>query len=57
MMEKLTLDLETLAVETFEPLDPRLETRGTVAAAEMTVPPYCFTFTCGDSRIRACLEG
>jgi hypothetical protein len=57
MMKKLTLDLEALDVESFEPLDARDQARGTVAGAEvMTVPPYCFTFTCGDSRIRPCLE-
>jgi len=55
-MKKLTLDLEALDVERFEPSDARHQ-RGTVAGAEgvMTVPPYCFTFTCGDSQIRACL--
>ena len=58
-MEKLTLDLEALGVESFEPSDAGRQPRGTVAGAEgvMTVPPYCFTFTCGDSRIRPCLEG
>ena len=56
-MKKLTLDLEALAVESFEFSDPRRQARGTVAGAEgvMTVPPYCFTFTCGDSMIRPCL--
>ena len=58
-MRKLTLDLEVLDVEMFELADPREQARGTVAGAEgvMTVPPYCITFTCGDSRIRPCLEG
>jgi hypothetical protein len=55
-MKKLTLDVEALEVESFEAADTRLS-RGTVMAAEaMTVPPYCFTFTCGDSRVRPCLE-
>ena len=57
-MKKLTLDLEALDVESFEPSEARQQPRGTVAGAEgvMTVPPYCFTFTCGDSRVRPCLE-
>ena len=51
MMTKLALDLEAVDVVSFEPV-------GAAAAEEaMTVPPYCLTFTCGDSRIRACLEG
>ena len=56
MMKKLTLDLEALDVDSFEPADSR---QMAVAGAEegMTVPPYCFTFTCGDSRIRPCLFG
>ena len=54
-MNKLTLDLDALDVETFEPGDSR-EARGTVLGADdgTTIPPYCFTFTCGDSQIRAC---
>ena len=57
-MKKLTLDLEALDVESFEPADPQLQARGTVAGADaaMTLPEYCITFTCGDSHIRACLE-
>jgi len=57
-MKKLTLDIDALDVETFEAVDSRQQARGTVAAADaaMTVPPYCFTFTCGDSHVRACLE-
>ena len=57
-MKKLTLDLEALDVESFEPSDARWQARGTVAGAEgiMTLPEYCITFTCGDSHIRACLE-
>ncbi len=49
------LDIEALDVETFEVAERR-GTEGTVLAAEgSTIPPYCFTFTCGDSRIRPCL--
>ncbi|HEU0300261.1 MAG TPA: hypothetical protein VFR37_12420 [Longimicrobium sp.] len=52
-MKKLTLDLEALDVESFAPADASAP-RGTVVGAAMTVPPYCFTFTCGDSQIRPC---
>ncbi|HEX2203732.1 MAG TPA: hypothetical protein VHG91_10555 [Longimicrobium sp.] len=56
-MKKLTLDVETLAVESFEAERPA-EARGTVLGADSapTLPGYCITFTCGDSRIRPCLE-
>ena len=55
-MKKLTLDLDALDVQTFELVDARQQTRGTVVgAAAMTLPEYCITFTCGDSHIRACL--
>lgn len=57
-MRKLTLDLEALDVASFAPADTSAP-GGTVAGAEavMTVPPYCFTFTCGDSHIRPCRAG
>jgi hypothetical protein len=56
-MKKLTLDLEALRVESFEAAAPRDGLRGTVHAADaMTVPPYCMTFTCGDSVVRPCLD-
>jgi hypothetical protein len=50
---------QVFEVESFAPEDARRRPRGTVAGPEgaMTVPPYCFTFTCGDSRIRPCLFG
>jgi len=56
-MTKLTLNLETLNVQSFEPVDARRQARGTVVGAEgaMTLPEYCITFTCGDSHIRACM--
>jgi hypothetical protein len=55
---QLTLDLEALQVESFAAADPRDEARGTVRGAEAvaSLPEYCITFTCGDSRIRPCLE-
>jgi hypothetical protein len=54
-MKKLTLDVEALAVESFHPAGPQ-PSRGTVIGADgSTIPPYCFTFTCGDSQIRPCL--
>ncbi|HEX6747632.1 MAG TPA: hypothetical protein VF092_10115 [Longimicrobium sp.] len=58
-MKKVTLNLETLNVQTFAPIDPQRENRGTVLGAEgaMTLPEYCITFTCGDSRIRPCFDG
>ena len=55
-MKKLTLDVETLEVESFEASAAR-EPRGTVLGAQSvpTLPGYCISFTCGDSRIRPCL--
>lgn len=54
-MKKLTLDVEALDVETFPTADQQ-PSRGTVLGADgSTIPPYCFTFTCGDSHIRPCL--
>jgi hypothetical protein len=57
-MKKLTLDLEALQVERFEVEAPRRGAHGTVHAAEggSTIPPYCITFTCGDSQIRPCQD-
>jgi hypothetical protein len=57
-MRKLMLDLDALEVESFAAADPRDEARGTVRGAEAgaTLPEYCITFTCGDSRIRPCLQ-
>ena len=56
-MKKLTLDVDALQVESFHPADER-PTRGTVVGAESgsTLPPYCISFTCGDSHIRPCLD-
>lgn len=53
-MKKLTLDLDALAVDTFEVDERGRDGRGTVHAAGSTIPPYCITFTCGDSQIRPC---
>ena len=56
-MRKLTLNLEALEVESFRTSAPR-PSRGTVVGADgMSLPPYCVTFTCGDSQIRPCLAG
>ena len=53
-MKKLTLDVEALEVESFQTATPQPQ-RGTVIAADgRTLPPYCVTFTCGDSHIRPC---
>lgn len=56
-MKKLMLDVEALEVESFQTADAP-ESRGTVQAMDgaATVPPYCVTFTCGDSVIRPCLD-
>lgn len=54
-MKKLALDVEALQVESFQPADAR-QPRGTVVGADArTLPPYCITFTCGDSHVRPCL--
>ncbi|HSU16296.1 hypothetical protein [Longimicrobium sp.] len=57
-MKKLRLELERLDVQSFDLVDGRQQTQGTVLGADaaMTLPEYCITFTCGDSRIRPCLE-
>ena len=56
-MKKLTLDLDSLKVESFQPADAQ-HSRGTVLGAEafLTSPDNCVTISCGDSKIRACLE-
>ena len=55
-MKKLTLDLETLDVQSFEPVNAPRKTRGTVFGAEPTYtqPECCYTFGCGDSVHQAC---
>ena len=54
-MTKLTLDLESLDVQSFEPVDAQ-QARGTVFGAEPTYtqPGCCYTFGCGDSIRQAC---
>lgn len=56
-MKKLMLDVEALQVESFPTADAS-EARGTVQGMDgaATVPPYCMTFTCGDSMIRPCRD-
>jgi hypothetical protein len=53
-MKKLTLDVDALEVVSFHLGDPQAP-RGTVVGADSTIPPYCISFTCGDSQIRPCL--
>ncbi|MBW3571600.1 MAG: hypothetical protein KY467_10880 [Gemmatimonadetes bacterium] len=54
-MKKLMLDVEALKVESFPTADPQ-QARGTVVGADAgkTLPPYCVTFTCGDSVVLPC---
>lgn len=53
-MKKLALDLDALEVESFRTDDPR-SWRGTVIGADgASLPPYCVTFTCGDSVVLPC---
>lgn len=53
-MRKLTLDVEALEVESFQTAGQQ-QPRGTVLGADgSTIPPYCISFTCGDSHIRPC---
>jgi len=56
MMTKLTLNLETLDVQTFELVDARHQTRRIAVGAEptYTMPECCYTFGCGDSVRQAC---
>ena len=56
-MKKLTLDLDSLKVESFQPADAQ-HSRGTVVGADafLTGPANCVTISCGDSKIRPCLE-
>ena len=54
-MKKLTLNVETLAVESFEAAAPQTS-RGGFAAEFLTGPANCVTISCGDSQIRACFQ-
>lgn len=55
-MKKRVLDVEALRVETFAVTDTHGDARGTVfAAGTASLPPYCISFTCGDSQVRPCL--
>ena len=55
MMAKLTLNLETLDVQSFEAVEAQ-QAHGTVFGAEPTYtqPDCCYTFGCGDSVRQAC---
>ena len=52
-MTKLTLDLETLDVQSFEALDSASAAEF-VAGPTETSPACCYTFGCGDSINQAC---
>ena len=53
-MSKLTLNLESLDVQSFEP-DSRLQARSVFKAdSTNTTPACCYTFGCGDSIQQAC---
>ena len=56
-MKKLTLDLDALKVDSFQPADAQ-SVRGTVIGADafLTGPANCVTISCGDSKHRPCLE-
>lgn len=53
-MKKLTLNVETLAVESFEAAAPQTSRGG--LAEFLTGPANCVTISCGDSEIRACFQ-
>jgi hypothetical protein len=55
MMKKLTLNLESLVVESFEAA-AQPASRGTVIGAEamMTSPANCVTISCGNSEVQPC---
>ena len=55
-MTKLTLNLETLNVQSFEPADARQQAGGAAFGADPTLsaPACCYTFGCGDSVQQAC---
>lgn len=54
-MKKLTLNLESLAVESFAAAEQPAG-RGTVLGAEamMTGPADCVTISCGNSEVQPC---
>ena len=54
-MKKLTLNLESLAVESFTAAE-QTAARGTVVGAEamMTRPGDCVTISCGNSEVQPC---
>ena len=52
-MKKLTLDLDSLNVQSFESVDARQQ-NVLGAAPTDTTPECCYTFGCGDSIHQAC---
>ena len=56
-MKKLTLELDSLTVESFRTAEAQ-PVRGTVRGAEfLTGPDNCVTISCGDSVHQSCLFG
>lgn len=51
-MKKLTLNLESLEVQSFTAAETRAAAPG--AGVFLTSPDNCVTVTCGDSSIRPC---
>lgn len=55
-MTRLILDAEALEVESFSTAVAH-PSSGDGVHGGSTLPDMCISFTCGDSHIRACLEG
>jgi len=54
MMKKLTLDLETLNVQSFEAGRQQNGVAAYEAQPTYTTPECCYTFGCGDSINQSC---
>ncbi|HEV3049468.1 MAG TPA: hypothetical protein VGX50_04130 [Longimicrobium sp.] len=52
-MKKLTLDLDSLKVDSFQPAEAQ-QGRGTVIGAMLTSPANCVTVSCGNSEVQPC---
>ena len=55
-MKKLMLDVESLAVETFEVAEPHIPTRGTVKGADAGTMFFSDCLSCAGSGIRNCFN-
>jgi hypothetical protein len=53
-MKKLTLELEALDIQSFEVAE--VQAAGIDGSVTVTLADCCISFTCGDSRIRPCLD-